>query len=117
MQENQLRPHLEYLIRLLMMAEDECGGRINPDEVEWSIEFNPLWNVDAETDAKIRKLTAETDAIYITNGVIGPDEVKESRFGRFGVTETSKFNADGLSDEEIEAMSKVVYERYKEDRL
>ena len=27
-QENQLRPHLEYLMRCLMWAEDECGGRL-----------------------------------------------------------------------------------------
>ena len=28
-QENQLRPHLEYLMRCLMWAEDECGGRLD----------------------------------------------------------------------------------------
>src|SRR5699024_568835 len=62
MQENQLRPHLEYLMRLLFWASDECGGSIDPDSFEWSIEFNPLWNVDSKTDAEIRKLTAESDA-------------------------------------------------------
>lgn len=116
MQENQLRPHLEYLMRVLMWAEDECGGRIDPDKVEWSIEFNPLWNVDSKTDAEIRKLTAETDAIYIANGVVGPDEIQETRFGRFGITESSKFNADGLSQDEIDEMSKHVYEKYKKGR-
>lgn len=113
MQENQLRPHLEYLVRLLMWASEECGGTINPDEVEWSIEFNPLWNVDSKTDAEIRKMTAESDSIYIANGVLDPDEVKETRFGRFGLTETSKFNADGLSKEEIDKLSTDVYEAYK----
>ena len=53
-QENQLRPHLEYLMRCLMWAEDECGGRLDPDSIEWSVEFNPLWNVDSKTDAEIR---------------------------------------------------------------
>ena len=116
MQENQLRPHLEYLVRLLMWAKDECGGRIDPDAIEWSIEFNPLWNVDSKTDAEIRKLTAESDAIYIANGVVSPEEVNETRFGRFGVTETSKFNADGLSQEEIDKLSATVYEQYAKDR-
>ncbi|GGC98123.1 anti-CBASS protein Acb1 family protein [Enterococcus wangshanyuanii] len=116
MQENQLRPHLEYLMRLLMWAEDECGGPIDPDSIEWSIEFNPLWNVDSKTDADIRKLTAETDKIYIETGVNDPDEVREARFGRFGVTETSKFNADSLSEDELEAMAKIVYEKYQKDR-
>ena len=116
MQENQLRPHLEYLMRLLFWSSEECGGTIDPDSIEWSIEFNPLWNVDSKTDAEIRKLTAETDAIYIGNGVTDPDEVKESRFGRFGVTQTSKFNADSASKEEIDQLATEVYKRYKEGR-
>lgn len=115
-QENQLRPHLEYLMRLLMWAEDECGGRINPDSIEWSVEFNPLWNVDSKTDAEIRKLTAETDKIYIEAGVSDPDEIHDARFGRFGVTETSKFNADSLSDDEYETMANLVYDKYLKDR-
>ena len=112
-QENQMRPHLERLMRLLFWAEDECGGRVDPNSIEWSIEFNPLWNVDSKTDADIRKLTAETDAIYISNGVSDPDEVREARFGRFGVTETSKFNADGISDEDLDSLAEEVYKRYK----
>lgn len=113
-QENQLRPHLEYLVRLLMSATEECGGYINADEVEWSIEFNPLWNVDSKTDAEIRKITAETDAIYINNGVIDPDEVKASRFARFGVTETSKFNADSIDDKNLSDLADEVYQKFKE---
>ncbi|HCT1440393.1 anti-CBASS protein Acb1 family protein [Enterococcus faecalis] len=115
-QENQLRPHLEYLIRCLMWAEDECNGRLDPDSIEWSIEFNPLWNVDSKTDAEIRKLTAEADKIYIESGVVDPDEIEEARFGRFGVTETSKFNADSLSRDELDKMAAIVYENYKQDR-
>lgn len=110
-QENEMRPQLEYLIRCLMMAEDECGGAIDPDEVEWSIEFNPLWNVDAKTDAEIRKLTAETDKIYIEQGVLEPEEVHETRFGRFGLTESSKFNADAADN--IDDLSVAVYEAWK----
>ena len=116
MQENELRPQLEYLVRLLMYASDECGGRMDPDSEEWSIEFNPLWNVDSKTDAEIRKLTAETDAIYIDRGVIDPEEVEEARFGRFGVTESSKFNADSLTDDERSRIAKDVYQKYKQDR-
>lgn len=115
-QENQLRPHLEYLMRCLMWAEDECGGRLDPDSIEWSIEFNPLWNVDSKTDAEIRKLTAETDKIYIETGVSDPEDVHEARFGRFGVTETSKFNADSLTPDELDIMAAAVYTNYKRVR-
>ena len=114
MQENYLRPHLEYLIRLLMWAEDECGGRVDPDTIEWSIEFNPLWNTDVETDAKIRKLTAEADAINIQNGVLDPDAVYQARFGRFGLTNSSKYNADSADD--YKEMAKKVYEAFEHDR-
>lgn len=113
-QETYLRPHLEYLVRLLMWAEDECGGRIDPDTIEWEIEFNPLWNADAETDAKIRKLVAETDAINIQNGVLDPQEVKDARYGRFGVTNSSKFNADSVEDyQELAKQAHAAYVAYK----
>lgn len=114
MQENSMRPQLEYLVRLLMWCEDECGGRIDPDSIEWSIEFNPLWSVDSKTDAEIRKLTAESDKIYIESGVLDPSDVQEARFGRFGVTETSKFNADSATD--IDKLAESVYKKYKENR-
>ena len=110
-QENEMRPQIEYLMRCLMSAENECGGPIDPDETEWSIEFNPLWNVDAKTDAEIRKLTAETDKMYIEQGVLEPEEVHETRFGRFGLTSTAKFNADSANT--IDETALAVYEAWK----
>lgn len=117
-QENRLRPQLEYLTRLLMWCSDECGPSIDPDTVEWAIEFNPLWSLDSKTDAEVRKLTAETDKIYIENGVILPEDVKEARFGRFGVTDTSKFNADSLdlSQEDIDRLAEQVASAYNANR-
>lgn len=113
-QENELKPHLERLIRLIMWSSDELGGTIDPDSVEWEIKFNPLWNVDSKTDAEIRKLIAETDQIYITNGVIMADEVRESRFGQFGISNELKFSGD---EADWEKMAKEVYEAFKEDRV
>ncbi|KMT62666.1 DUF1073 domain-containing protein [Paenilisteria newyorkensis] len=114
MQENELRPHLEYLTRLLMCCEKDAGPKIDPDTFEWAIEFNPLWSVDSKTDAEIRKLTAEADKIYIDSGVLDPEEVNETRFGRFGLENTSKFNADSL--EEIDEIAKKVLEAYNANR-
>ncbi|MFJ5565218.1 anti-CBASS protein Acb1 family protein [Lysinibacillus xylanilyticus] len=93
-QENEMKPHLEKLIRMLLMAEKELGGRIDPESLEWEIQFNPLWNVDAKTDAEIRKLVAETDQIYLLNNVITSDEIREARFGQFGLADTLKFSGD-----------------------
>ncbi|MBC1935189.1 DUF1073 domain-containing protein [Listeria grandensis] len=114
MQENKLRPHLEYLTRLLMWCSEDAGPQIDPDSIEWSIEFNPLWSVDSKTDAEIRKLTAETDKIYIENGVLDPADVEETRFGRFGLENTSKFNADSLDN--IDDLAKKALEAYNADR-
>ncbi|EAE1941530.1 DUF1073 domain-containing protein [Listeria monocytogenes] len=108
-QENRLRPQLEYLTRLLMWASEDGGPSIDPDSFEWAIEFNPLWNLDSKTDAEVRKLTAEADQIYIVNGVLDPDEVKETRFGRFGLENSSKFSGDSA---EIDKLAKLVYDAY-----
>lgn len=111
MQENELKPHIERLIRLLLWSSDELGGTINPDSLEWEIKFNPLWSVDSKTDAEIRKLVAETDQIYITNGVLTSDETRETRFGQFGLSNELKFSGD---EADLENMAKEVYSAWKE---
>ncbi|MGE7621705.1 anti-CBASS protein Acb1 family protein [Viridibacillus sp. NPDC096237] len=110
-QENEMKPLLEKLIRMLMWSEKDLGGRIDPDSVEWEIKFNPLWSVDSETDAKIRKLTAETDQIYITNGVTTVDEVRNARFGQFGLTDELKMSGDSA---DIDHMASEIYKSYLE---
>lgn len=111
-QENEMKPLLEQLIRMLLWAEKELGGRIDPDTIEWEIKFNPLWSVDSKTDAEIRKIVAETDQIYVSNGVVGADEIREARFGQFGVSDDFKFSGD---DAEWERMAGEVYGKWKEN--
>lgn len=110
-QENEMKPHLEKLIRMLLMSEKELGGRIDPDSIEWEIKFNPLWNVDSKTDAEIRKLVAETDQIYLVNGIIEADELREKRFGQFGLSNEFKFSGD---EADLEAMASEVYQAWRE---
>lgn len=109
MQENEMRPNLERLIRLLLQSEE--FGKLDPEKVDWKIKFNPLWQVDSKTDAEIRKLIAETDQIYVTNGILTVDEVRETRFGQFGLTNALKFSGD---EADLERMAKEVYEAWKE---
>lgn len=111
-QENTLRPYLERLVRLLLQASDEPGGALDPDKIDWKIEFNPLWNVDAETDSKIRLNLAQADQIYIANGVLAPDEVKDARFGATGLNENAKIAQDGFTQQELDAMAKIVAAGY-----
>jgi phage-related protein (TIGR01555 family) len=114
-QETELRPHVERLIQYLMLCSDDVGGRINPDNVEWELVFNPLWNVDQETDAKIRKMHAEADNIYITAGVLDPDEVKANRFPELESSETA-LKTDSLifTQEELDELLKRASERFRE---
>lgn len=109
-QESEMKPHLEKLIRMLMMSEKELGGRIDPESLEWEIQFNPLWNVDAKTDAEIRKLVAETDQIYLLNNIITTDEIREARFGQFGLSDTLKFSGD---EADLKNLADKVYKGYR----
>ncbi|WP_088005615.1 DUF1073 domain-containing protein [Indiicoccus explosivorum] len=111
MQENEMKPLIEKLIRMLLWCSDELGGRVDPASVEWEVKFNPLWEVDGKTDAEIRKLVAETDDLYITNGVLTTDEVREARFGRFGLEQTLAFSGD---EADYEKMAAEVYAKRKE---
>lgn len=111
-QENDLKPKIEHLIRMLLWAENEPGGRIDPDSVEWEVKFNPLWSVDSKTDAEIRKIVAETDQIYLSNGIVTVDEVRESRFGQFGITDDFKFSGD---EADWQRLANDVYGAWKEN--
>lgn len=110
-QESEMKPHLEKLIRMLMLSEKELGGRIDPESLEWEIQFNPLWNVDAKTDAEIRKLTAETDQIYLLNNIITADELREARYGQFGLSDTLKFSGD---EADFKRMAEEVYRGWRD---
>lgn len=113
MQENQLRPHLEHLINLILQSEEFSHS--DPEKVDYQIKFNPLWHVDSETDSKIRLQNAQADQIYLVNGVADPDEIKAARFGVTGMSKVAESaSLDGYSKEEIEAMAKHVYHQYQE---
>ncbi|AFC32149.1 phage-associated protein, HI1409 family [Paenibacillus mucilaginosus 3016] len=122
-QETELRPHIERLIRYLLISDGELGGKIDPDALEWEVVFNPLWNVDQETDAKIRKMIAEADEIYLQNGVLTDDEVRKIRFGSLdgdapGVEEAKEpeepeQKQDGLSEEEWRTLMEGFDKRMK----
>jgi phage-related protein (TIGR01555 family) len=113
MQENQLRPHLEHLINLILQSDE--FGHSDPESVDYHIKFNPLWHVDSETDSKIRLANAQADQIYLVNGVADPDEIKAARFGSTGMSGVPESaSLDGLSKEELDAMAKQVYHQYQE---
>ncbi len=65
----------------LMQAFKMMAFEAGIDFTNLNIEFNPLWQMDQKETAELRKMTAETDAIYIDRGVVDPEEISMSRFG------------------------------------
>ena len=77
-QERSLRPNLMQLIYFLNLAYDLKFPE------EWSIEFNPLWNLSEKEKAEIDKLIAETQnqkatmlKTYLEIGAVDADEVRK----------------------------------------
>ena len=62
-----------------MLSKNGPFAGIEPDN--WSIQFVPLWQNTEEQEAIVRKIVAETDAIYLDRGVLDAAEVAVSRFG------------------------------------
>jgi hypothetical protein len=78
-QEDELRPQMERLAYLAMLCkEGPSKGRVYPD---WSLEFNSLWQLSDLQIVEMRHKQAQSDEIYLRNGVLTPEEVAISRFG------------------------------------
>ena len=107
-QESKLKPMLEKLTRYIMLSQDGPFGGVELDN--WSIQFVPLWQNTEEQEAIVRKIVAETDAIYLDRGVLDPAEVAVSRFGgnRWSMnTEVDLENRNiGFDPEEVSELEK-----------
>ncbi len=78
-QEIILRPNMETLVRLLFKSKD--GPTAGKEPEKWSIEFNPLKQLDENEQAERRLKTAQTDALMLDRSVVSPREIGESRYG------------------------------------
>lgn len=87
-QEKILRAPVTRIIKL-MLAEQKAKS-----VDDWSFEFSPLWQPTDKELAETRKTQAETDQIYISNGVLEPSEVAVSRFGPDGYSMETVIDPD-----------------------
>jgi phage-related protein (TIGR01555 family) len=78
-QESVLRPAVSRLITLLATARNLDIGDDETGEISFS--FRPLWQQSEQEIADTRLKVAQTDQIYITQGVLDAAEVGVSRFG------------------------------------
>ncbi|MBE7413624.1 MAG: DUF1073 domain-containing protein [Leptospiraceae bacterium] len=85
-QENDLRPILEKIIGLIVREQDgeiykTLGGNVN--SLDWEFTFNPLWQLSEKEESEIELNQARADDIYLTRGVVGPNDVRTKRFQEF----------------------------------
>jgi Uncharacterized protein conserved in bacteria len=91
-QETLMRRPLTKMLDIIQLSE---FGEIDPDI---TFEFVPLYEMDPEQRANIRKTDAETDQIYSTIGSVSSDDVRE----KISKDPDSPYNGLELNDEEFE---------------
>lgn len=72
-QERRLRPAIERVCKILFRS-------IGAEPESWSVRFPPLWQPSDKEQADTRFVQAQTDAVYLQNGVVSPEEIALSRF-------------------------------------
>jgi phage-related protein (TIGR01555 family) len=88
-QEDIIRPPLQTIFDIIQINE---FGAVDP---KLGFEFVPLSEETPEQAAARRKVEADTDSVYITAGVVHPDEVRE----RIARDETGVYNGLDLAVE------------------
>ena len=81
-QEDILKPQIEYIMKLLFMSSQVCGGPVDPGSINWSIEFNPLWSADDKTQSETLLNTVNAASTAVSAGIIDPDEGKAMLAGQ-----------------------------------
>lgn len=71
-------------------------------ENDYNLKFQPLWQQTEKEIAETKKITAETDNIYINNGVIDPSEVRQARFGGEEYSSDLMVEGDIETDQNLE---------------
>lgn len=73
-----LLPAATQVAKLLLLSSEGPTRGVEPEG--WSIVLPPLREPTSTEQAGLRKTIADTDAVYIQNGVLTPEEVAKSRF-------------------------------------
>lgn len=77
-----LRPALARITRLLLLSSEGPTRGAEPEG--WTIDLPPLREPTEPEKAALRKAVADTDAVYIAQQVVTPEEVRAARFAPSG---------------------------------
>lgn len=99
-QTDVLKPRLERLLRLMMLAKDGPTRGIEPPN--WKLCFPPLWQPTDQEKATTRKLKADTVATLVNAQILLPDEAalelaKDGEFSVIDVDVRERILADELA--------------------
>lgn len=78
LQTHKLEPRLRQLCDLVFLAKDGPTEGVPPES--YQISWEPLRQMTSKEQAELRKIVAETDAVYINAQVLTPEEVCLNRF-------------------------------------
>lgn len=96
-QTDNLKPQLEQLTRMILSSsEGPTRGQV-PDN--WSVIFPAIREMTEAQVAELRSKVATTDAAYIDKGVVTPEQVAASRFGKKGWSMETKIDLDMVEAE------------------
>ncbi len=112
--ELHLRERLDTLIRTLFRCTEGPTAGVEP--AGWKVNFHPLWQPTQKELAEIRKMVAETDALYLSNQVTTPEEVAESRWGGDEYSMETKLNIE-LREKMNDAHATFVDEQLEQGKM
>lgn len=86
-------PQVKKLARLIFLSKEGPTSGAEPER--WSVKCRPLYQLDALQEAQRRLAIAQTDHIYITDGVLAAPEVAASAFGGSEFTAERTIDIEG----------------------
>lgn len=100
----ELSPKLIRIYRLLARIPEAKGG-LGRDIEDLEIQFHPLWQPSDKEQADTEFITAQKDNLYLQAGVLTPEEVALSRYGKGSFSTETKINTqDREMDQQTEKL-------------
>lgn len=94
--ERNLKPRMNIFMKMLFASKRGPTQGTEPEK--WTLKYGELWQPTAKEEAERRYIVAQTDAIYITNGVLIPEEVAISRWGGDAYSPETQLDRDVRED-------------------
>jgi phage-related protein (TIGR01555 family) len=107
-QEDQLQGVDERLVSLVFKAKEGPTRGVAP--ANWKIKYRHIYKPTLKQEAELRKLVADTDNIYLSNGVVSEDEVRQSRFAGDRYSIETKLDEAAFNDMKAEEEARREFE-------